>query len=196
MLAPFNNSIDTKDPRAEEEFDKNQGELDVSNPYLSYTHMNKFFGVQTIMSAGITQYTADNLVDYGYQNSVDLSVNTMYNFGGSAFSIGVLGVYSKYFFNKDDEDLQAAQNDVVWGFLPQAEYVINDTFNLRTIVRSNWYQNSKADQEFSQRPITQSVGLGISVNRDIFLYPNLQFVVENAQASNTNIGLSANINMF
>jgi len=196
MLAPFNDSIDTKDSRAQKEFDDNRGDLDVSNPYVSYTHMNKFFGVQTIMSAGVTQYTASNLRDFGYQNSADLSVNTMYNFGGSAFSIGALAVYSKYFFDDNDESLQAAQNDVVWGFLPQAEYVINDTFNLRTIVRSNWYQNSKADQEFSQRPITQSVGLGISVNRDIFLYPNLQFVVEDLQASNTNIGLSANINMF
>jgi hypothetical protein len=196
MLAPFNSSIDTDDPRAEQEFKKNQGTLDVSNPYASFTHMNKFFGVQTIMSGGITQYTASNLRDFGYQNSIDLSVNTMYNFGGSPFSLGVLAVYNKYIFDKDDEQLQAAQNDVVWGFLPQAEYVINDTFNLRTIVRSNWYQNSVADQEFSQRPVTQSVGLGISVNRDVFLYPNLQFVYRNLQAANTNIGFSANINMF
>lgn len=196
MLAPFNDSIDTDDPRAEREFDENRGDLDISNPVASYTHMNNFFGVQTILSAGVRQYTASNLTDVGYQNDVNASINTMYNVGKTGFSFGALVVYNKYFFNKDDEEYQSVQNDVVWGVLPQAEYIINDTFNLRTIVRSNWYQNTVADSEFEQRPVTQSVGLGISINRDVFLYPNLQFVYRNLQAENTNIGISANINMF
>jgi hypothetical protein len=198
MLAPFNDSIDTSDSRAQREFDENRGELEVNNPYLSYTHMNKFFGVQTIFTGGVSQFTASNFTDIGYQNRVYGSINTMYNFGGSAFSIGALAVYDRYLYDGGTytEAEKGAQADVVWGFLPQAEYVINDTFNLRTIIRSNWYQNSMADSDFSQRPVTQSVGLGISVNRDIFLYPNLQFVYRNLQAANTNIGLSANINMF
>jgi hypothetical protein len=198
MLAPFNDSIDTDDARAQREFDENRGDLDISNPYLSYTHMNKFFGVQTVLSAGITQYTASNLRDAGYQNSIDTSVNTMYDFGGSKFSVGALIVYSRYLFDNDDSALKPFQNETVWGVLPQAEYVINDTFNLRTIIRSNWYQNNRADgpNDFTQRPITQSVGLGISMSRDVFLYPNIQFAYSNLQAANTNIGFSANINMF
>ena len=154
--------------------------------------------MQTISSLGIREYTASNLTDIGYANSIEATVNTMYDFGGSAFSIGALVVYSKYLFDKTDESYDEYQNGVVWGFLPQAEYVINDTFNLRTIVRSNWYQNNNQDgaSDFTQRAITQSVGLGISVNRDVFIYPNIQFVNQNMQASNTNIGLTANINMF
>jgi hypothetical protein len=198
MLAPFNDTINTSDARAQKEFDENRGELDVSNPYLSYTHLNKFFGIQTVMSAGVTQYTASNLRDAGYQNSIDLSLNTMYDFGGSKFSLGALVVYSRYLFDNDDDNLKPYQNETVWGVLPQAEYVINDTFNVRTIVRSNWYQNNRADgpSDFSQRPITQSVGVGISLSRDVFLYPNIQFAYSNLQAENTNIGFTANINML
>jgi len=196
MLAPFNDEIDTKDPRAQKEFDDNRGELDVTNPYISYTHMNNFFGVQTIGNVGITQYTASNLTDIGYQNSLDLSLNTMYAFKDTGFSIGALMLYTQYYFDDDDAAFQPNQTDIVYGFLPQAEYVINDTFNIRTIVRSNWYQNTKADSDFSQRPLTQSVGLGISVNRDVFLYPNIQFIPNDLQAGNTNIGFTANINMF
>jgi hypothetical protein len=197
MLAPFNSTIDTDDPRAQKEFDDNRGKLDITNPYLSYTHMNKFFGVQTVATAGIKEYTASNLRDAGYKNDVSFSLNTMYNVGKTGFSFGALMLYSKFFFDDNDADLRANQNDVVYGFLPQAEYVINDTFNIRTIVRSNWYQNSKADtNDFDQRPVTQSVGLGISVSRNIFLYPNIQFVYKDLQAANTNIGFTANINMF
>lgn len=196
MLAPLNKTIDTDDPRAQKEFDDNQGELDVSNPFISYTHMNKFFGVQTIATATLRQYTASNLTDVGYQNEIAGSLNTMYNVGKTGFSFGALMLYSKYFFNKDDEAFLGSQNDVVFGFLPQAEYVINDTFNLRTIIRSHWYQNTNANRDFEKRPVTQSVGLGISVSRDVFLYPNIQFAYDNLAADNTNVGLTANINMF
>jgi hypothetical protein len=198
MLAPFNDSIDTNDPRAEQEFKENRGVLDITNPYASFTHMNKFFGVQTIATAGITQYTASNLTDIGYQNDVNFALNTMYAVGKTGFSFGALAVYTKYFYDGGDytDKEEANQADVVWGFLPQAEYIINDTFNLRTIIRTNWYQNSTFDQDFSQRPITQSVGLGISVNRDVFLYPNIQFAHSNLQAGVTNVGFTANINMF
>ena len=197
MLAPFNDTIETDDQRAEREFEENKGNLDASNPYLSYTHMNRFFDVQTVFTGGMTQYTASNLTDVGYQNSADFSLNTMYDFGGSAFSLGALVLYNRYFFDKDVEEFLAFQNRDVFGFLPQAEYVINDMFNLRTIIRSNWYQNTVADvNDYEQRPITQSVGLGISLNRDVFLYPNIQFAYENLQAENTNVGFTANINMF
>lgn len=198
MLAPFNDSIQTSDPRAQKEFDNNRGELDVANPRVSFTHMNKFFGVQTILNAGYTQYTASNLRDIGYLNKIGGSINTMYDFGGSKFSVGVLGVFDRNFFDNDSAALKKNQAETVWGFLPQAEYVINDKFNLRTIIRSNWYQNDRAGSptDFTQRPITQSVGLGISVNRDVFLYPNVQFVHSDLQLANTNIGFTANINMF
>ena len=198
MLAPFNGSIDTDDPRAKREFDRNQGELDIANPSLSYTHMNKFLGVQTILTGGMTKYTADNLTDVGYDNSIDVSVNTMYDFGGSNFSAGALLVGNRYFFDKDDTEFLASQNETVFGFLPQAEYIINDTYNLRTIIRSNWYQNNRAQRssKYQTRPVTQSIGLGISVNRDVFLYPNLQFPYDNLKLANTNVGFSANINMF
>tara|TARA_Y100000768_G_C23989989_1_gene691774 strand:+ start:7332 stop:8276 length:945 start_codon:yes stop_codon:yes gene_type:complete len=198
MLAPFNDTIDTDSASAKKQFDENQGNLDVNNPFINYSYMNKFFGVQTILAAGFTQYTAGNFVKGGYDQAIDVSINTMYDFGGSPLSIGMLAVGTRNLFDKDDAALLSSQNETVFGFLPQAEYVINDTFNLRTIVRSNWYQNNRAERrtKYFSRPVTQSVGLGISVNRDIFLYPNIQFAWENAQASNTNVGFTANINMF
>jgi hypothetical protein len=196
MLAPFNDSINTRDARAQQEFDENQGQLDISNPFLSFTHMNKVFGVQTIVTTTATLFTAGNLRDAGYQNSADITLNTMYNVGDSGFSFGALFLYSQFFFNKNDANLLRFQNEVVYGFMPQAEYVINDTFNLRTIVRSNWYQNTRANSDFVKRPVTQSAGLGISVSRDVFLYPNIQFAYDDFGADRTNVGFTANINML
>jgi hypothetical protein len=198
MLAPFHSSSGSNDANIKREFDDNAREFDASNPRLSYTHMNKFWGIQTIINTGYTQYTAGNLTDRGYQNNVDLTINTMYEVGKTGFSYGLLFTGTRNFFDDDRAEFLASQNETVFGFLPQAEYIINDTFNLRTIVRSHWYQNNREDGagDYTKRPVTQSVGLGISVNRDIFIYPNLQFAYNKLDLANTNIGLQASINMF
>ena len=197
MLAPLQDDINTDDARAKKEFDENQGDLDVFNPMISYTRMAKIMGVQTISTTIATGYTAGNLTDAGYDYALETNLNTMYDFGGSPFSVGALLVYRRNFFDDDDSSLASDQLEQVFGFLPQAEYVINDTFNLRTIIRSNWYDQNRANtSKIRTRNITQSVGLGISVSRDVFLYPNIQFVNEDFTAENTNVGFTANINMF
>ena len=199
MLAPFHSSIDeTVDANTRAQFETNKQNLDVADPYISYTRLANFYGVQTVLSAGVTKYTTGNTTDIGYDFSTGLSINTMYDFGGSKFSVGLLALYDRNFFDDDNPAFALRQNETVFGFLPQAEYVINDTFNLRTIVRSHWYQNNRLrpSDKFTKRPVTQSVRLGISISRDVFLYPNVQFAYDNFRASNTNVGLTANINMF
>lgn len=197
MLAPFHDSLDSDDPVAKREFRQNQGELDASNPFVSYTNLANIAGVQTISTIGLTHYTAGQATDLGYAQMVSGSVNTMYNFGGSDFSVGALAVAEYNTFDDNDARFQSSQNEVVFGILPQAEYVLDETFNLRTIIRSHWYQNTtEAPTVYKRRPITQSVGLGISLGRNVFLYPNIQFGWEEIKAENTNVGLSANINLF
>lgn len=197
MLAPFHNNITTSNERTKKEFNDNQGDLDIFNPTVSFTTMDKIMGVQTILNAGVINYTAGNLTDAGYDFALDASLNTMYEVGKTGFSFGALVVATRNFFNDSSAGNLARQNETVLGFLPQAEYVINDTFNLRTIIRSHWFQDTRLNPgEMKNREVTQSVGLGISVSRDVFLYPNIQFAYENLQASNTNVGFSANINMF
>lgn len=198
MLAPFQSSIETNDVRTRSEFDENRQKLEVADPYISYTRLAKLYGVQTVFSSGLTKYSTGNLTDIGYDFNMSFSLNTMYDFGGSPISVGLLAVYDRNFFDNNDRALASFQNETIFGFLPQAEYVINDTFNLRTIIRSHWYQNNRflPSHQYTRRPITQSIGLGISINRDFFLYPNVQFAYDQLRASNTNVGLTANINMF
>ncbi len=127
----------------------------------------------------------------------------IYDFGGSKFSAGLLVGVSASTFNKTKDSngrsLLARQGDYDVGAYPFAEYVINDTLNLRTIAGMWTYEHdrSKADQPwtFTKNKIYQSVGLGISVTRDIYLYPNVQFLPENIRADATNVAISTNINL-
>jgi len=47
--------------------------------------MNIFFGVQPVATAGVTQYTASNLIDLGYQNDVNFALKTIYAVGKTGF---------------------------------------------------------------------------------------------------------------
>ena len=49
---------------------------------------------------------------------------------------------------------------------------------------------------FHQDTLTQSLGIGIKVIRDVFLYPNVTFIPYDIRSDRTNVGLSANINLF
>ncbi|MAX66303.1 MAG: hypothetical protein QF441_16200 [Bacteriovoracaceae bacterium] len=197
-IAPFNDSIDTNDENAEAAFDNNKGKIDVADPYVVYTHVNKFMGVQSMFLADVTKITDSSYNDRGYDWSTGVDLNTMYNFGGSRFSVGAYMYVKKYILNTgiDENNNVDGETDMTIGFLPQMEYSLSDTFTLRTIVRSNIYDNSYAERDdFSQRIITQSVGVGISVTRDIYLYPNMQFVVKDMRDDKTNVGISATINI-
>ena len=195
-LAPFQSSIDTESADAQREFDQNQGTVDVFDPFISYRHMNKFLGVQTVFTAGLTQFTAGNMRDNGYQNEVWLVLDTLYDFGETGLSFGTRIAFSQFFYDKDDQELLSRQLDQVVRIEPQLEYEINDTFNLRTVFRTFAYQNNNADGAMQRRASTQDIGIGISVTRDIFLFPNLQFSYDDLSIENTNVGFVANINMF
>jgi len=80
------------------------------------------------------------------------------------------------------------------------EYRINDTFNLRTVTFLLSYEHTLASHAdmttWTKDKVTQSCGVGISITRDVFLYPNLQFIPDQLRGKDTNVALSTNINMF
>ncbi len=81
---------------------------------------------------------------------------------------------------------------------PFLEWTFNDTFNLRTVFGYFSYFKTREDNysSFQKQDTYQSIGLGVSVARNFFLYPNLQFSPENARWDRTNVGISATINLF
>jgi hypothetical protein len=110
---------------------------------------------------------------------------------GLAFTAGINT------FDKNDAALQAMQGDYSFGFYPFAEYVFSDRLNLRTVFRPFTFEHIRSEPfgNVIRNVYTQSVGVGVSVTRDIYLYPNVQFVPEDFRSELTNVGLSANINI-
>lgn len=199
MASPFSSEAD-KDfsESGREEFERTQGELDASNPEIVYRRVMKPFGVQAILTATSRYFTQDALVERGLESKNEFSINSLYDFGGSRFSAGIFSQFAFFTHNKDDQELQVGQAQYEFNALPITEFEINDFMNWRAVYRYYWYQQSRAQKssEWTTLEPTISTGIGFAITRDIFLYPNIQFNPEDVRADRTNLGLSANINLF
>lgn len=199
MASPFSSTADSSlGERGRAEFNRTQGNLDAANPQLVYRRIMRPFGIQSILTATSTYYTQDALVDRGLQNKNEISMNSLYDFGGSRFSAGIVFQGAFFTHSKNDPALRASQPDYEFYALPITEFEINDFMNWRAVYRYYWYQQSRAQSgsEWTTLDPTISTGIGFSVTRDIFLYPNVQFNPEDVRADRTNVGLSASINLF
>ena len=184
----------------------------VDNPNVDVTTVYKVGGTQNVTAASVTYYTSDIASDLlGYVAGLGLSHTMIYDFGGSKFSAGLYTAGDYNFFNNNSSDIGYApgsgkpfmfgdeQSDYSIGFYPFAELVLTDKLNLRTIAGLWTYEHIRSKDSpttFVKNKIYQSVGLGISVTRDIYLYPNIQFLPEDIDSELTNIALSATVNLF
>ncbi|MCB9026319.1 MAG: hypothetical protein H6625_08385 [Bdellovibrionaceae bacterium] len=188
-------------------FDKTE----VADISLGYSYATKLGNLQMINEASVTYYTSEgakqtNGVGGGYVANTllgSIGESKRLQVGLASYLVG--DVYSGDTYK--GEDVRASQNDYALQMFPFAEYVINDTFNFRTVFQQlQFFHNVAAEKATDLRRAkgAQSVGLGISVSRDVYLYPNFQFSTEelstdwlrNKFAKNSTVGISATINMF
>ena len=169
----------------------------VSNPSLTYQTVYKTGEVQNVSSFSGTVVTDNFFRELGYQYGADFGQTAIYDFGGSKFSMGLSFTAGYNTFDKDDAALRADQTDYSFGFFPFAEYVFSDRLNFRTVFRPFSFEHIRSEPfgNVIRNVYTQSMGIGISVTRDVFLYPNVQFVPQDLRSELTNVGLSANINI-
>lgn len=171
---------------------------DVFDPSVDLTHVDKLGSLQSVTSLGVTAMTTDFSRAAGYVANIGLSQTLIKDVGTTGLSLGLYSAIDGSVFDKFDDEAKAMSADYSVGFYPFLEYVINDTLNLRTISGLWVYDHSRAETNpwtFEKNKIYQSVGLGISVTRDVYLYPNIQFLPEDVRADLTNVALSANINI-
>ncbi|MBY0515418.1 MAG: hypothetical protein K2P81_00815 [Bacteriovoracaceae bacterium] len=192
MSTPFNNSIKTNDAALKARFKKTKQVLTVNDPNIIYTNLANYKGFQFVNQLTPTYTTNSQQRNQGYTGNLDWTTTIMKDVGSTGLSLGGALEFTTYFFDKTDKTL----GQHYWQVYPVAEYVINDTFNLRTVLGYQWEQlRETKSTTFRKLDVFQSVGLGTTLTRDIFLYPNIQYLPSNASLKNTNVGLSAYINI-
>ena len=193
MIAPFHYSIETNNELLRKEYDQNAHVLTANDPTLTFRHLDKLWGIQSVSQASAGLYTAAFRRNAGFQSGFVLTQTFMYEVGKSGLSVGSVfqGTLNTFDGNVDTSE----RPGFILGFYPSVEYIISDRLNLRTI-SGVWVNEFRRNGTSFNRIVYQSVGLGISVTRDVFLYPNIQFLPGDLRADKTNLGFTANINVL
>lgn len=195
MTTPFHDSIRTNDKKLKKNFDENHQKATVNDPFLKATYVNKFYVFQSVTQVKITDITNNQQKLDGYRWNYYASEQLMHNVSGTKFSYGVNVNVQFYSFNGHKN---TNLTDQVHGVIPALEYEISEKLNFRTTFGTWVYQHIRKDDNwtYEKRKAYQSVGLGILLSRDVFLYPNIQYIPSDIRSDRTNIALSANINFF
>lgn len=198
--------------------DKYTDKIDVSDPGISYSVSGKAGSLMMVNEVGASVITAQDERNIGLTSQIYYSNTLLGNLGKSGWQLGLASqIYTSTFDTKTGrndveiagQDVTPYQTDLGVEFYPFLEYSFNDTYNFRTVFRQALFAHKRNLGNLShmvRRSGSQSVGVGISVTRDVFLYPNFQFSTENLSFKYftdkekflrvSTVGISATINMF
>ena len=193
------------DPRGGETVQR----VEVSTPYVEYSRAYKVGGMQMISGVSYAHYTTQDAtsstVGANALGNLSLDQTILADLGESNWSGGVSLSFDTSFYkgglSQFMKDEGARQDDFGYGIFPFAEYAFNDKFSFRTVfgyfqmIHYNDQKGANRSAVTALRPY-QSMGIGMAVTRDIYLYPNVQFLPLDMRSDLTNVGLSANLNLF
>ncbi len=185
--------------------------FDAMNPYLQYQYIYNWLGIQSVLQVQGTQWTQTDFTALGYARALNVDQENVYEIGKTGLSIGMSAWFTYQWFNKTGSygspsnpatyiaNVQTVQSQYSFAFAPYLEYQVSDKVNLRTLINCAMYEHYQAISDklsVVHDTVYQSIGVGISVTRDVFLYPNVQFLPGDFVSNETNVGLSATINLF
>jgi hypothetical protein len=206
IVDPFHGDISkpVEDPRNENA--ESIARYQFSTPFINWSRGYRVWDTQMISSLTYGHATdSDSLKLSKTFGSLGFSQTILKNFGSSGWNGGASISVSKYFYSGEVDDsnmikkMQAGtykRPDVGSGLFPFVQYQFNDTYSFRTIFGYFQFMKYETEDQPIQMEPYQSVGVGISITRDIYIYPNVQFTPKDMRADRTNVALSTNINLF
>lgn len=178
----------------------------VSTPYLNWSRGYRAFDTQMISSMQYSHATDSDSVNIEKVfGAASFSQTFLANFGKSGWNGGTSLTISKTLYGGDVTDAKLLKrmdlglykrSELGFGLYPFLQYSFNDRYSFRTVFGYFQFTRYQGENDNVQIEPYQSVGTGISITRDIYLYPNVQFTPKDIRADRTNVALSANINLF
>ncbi len=186
--------------------EKYMDKLEASNPNVGISTYKRVGNLMVSYAGGLTYFTSEQATDAGFLMNASASANLLYDFkngfqAGISFGPGYNMITGEDKFNSKGALINIP--DFTFDAYPYLEYAINDMFNLRTVLNAGIIHSRyslKDGGHWTNRGTRQSFGVGIAINRDIFLYPNVQIsnrdFYADASFDRSTVAISATINAF
>lgn len=180
----------------------------VTTPSLNWSRGYTALGAQMISGLAYSHYTGSWMADIHALGALSVSQTILAPFGASRWSGGVSAYMSYTFYGGSIKNPSLRpyyqsgtfrRSDLGVGVYPFLDYAFNDKYSFYTLFgyfdflkyKDEYFNNNK----LLQTEPYQSLGVGISVTRDIYLYPNIQFVPKDIRSDRTNVALNVKLNI-
>jgi hypothetical protein len=162
-------------------------------PFLGYNRLFKAGPFQNVLTAQFTKYTADTSLKRGLNYEIEVDHNIVYNIGRTRWRTGCDFWVSREFYTSAGHAGIANKLAAT----PMLQYEFNNTYTFRTVYKGATYYSLRSNEyAYNLSEPTESTGIGISITRDIFLYPNIQWIWADLKLEKTNVALAAYVNVF
>ena len=159
---------------------------------MSYGRVFKAGGIQNVLDASVSKYTAQEDLNEKLNGELNLSHTMMGSVLNPKLEIGLSTYFSQEIYSQSPSTIQMYQV----ALNPILEYAFTDKLSFRTVYR--WLTYTSLTDEKNTYKLgkqTESMGLGYAVTRDVYIYPNMQWSWSAISADKTTVGVAANINL-
>jgi hypothetical protein len=190
--------------------DSTSNQISVGDPLLTYNYTwAGAWGLQNSTNLYLSYGTSKESIRMDQVASAAADYSVMRSIA-SRLQVGLTAnLYQNFYSNKPGADsITAVHNDPnhvdrrtanSLSISPTLEYYLNDKVAIRsTMSYFRWRHVYGDHDEWSLMRVkeSQSIGVGWNVTRDVYLYPNVQFLPLDIRSQYTNVGLSTSINVF
>ena len=173
-------------------------DIDIFDPSLIYQLIYKMAAIQAVAQFEFIEFTRQDIissnVDQGGNNlaqQFSFDQENIYEIPDTNWSIGgSFGVGG----NVPTDRRQDWSQYQIWAY-PYVEFAVTEKANLRAIL-TEWYYEIWRDDGLIRDTVTMTVGLGYSVTRDLYVFPNVMFLPDNIRGNLTNVGVTTTLNLF
>jgi hypothetical protein len=201
MRTPFHN----KDKEvASNQYEKTGAKvIDVATPYLEASSAFRLGNLMLMPSATVSYFSKQIDRDvYKKDAGVDADLTAVYEITGSGWQPGLTTAVYNTFYQDAKQDFDRigdrnARDDYGIGFYPFVEYQFNDRYSFRTLIGISYTHVRSEDADtFIKDKVYQSAGIGIALTKEVYIYPNVQFLPDEMRPAQTNVGLSTTMSVF
>ncbi len=201
-IDPFSN--DFENPHQEKK-ETSARRYDVGSLTIEWDRAYNLANLQAVTSVNYSHVTDQTIIDdLAALGSTGFKQTILAVLEESRWSVGA-SLFLNYFLYSGPRSAKAKrqnlpQQDFDYELSPFAEYSFNDAYSFKTVLAYVNFVHYQTRGAFAEGTIQaqipyQSIGVGISVHRDIYFYPHIQFSPFNIRSDRTAIALNTHINL-
>lgn len=180
------------------ELRRGEKRFDTASPQVAYDRTSSSGPLQFRNSVKLQATTDQFYKSRGQYGSLGLEQFTKWNVGASRWVLGFLTDFSLFGFNRGYHETDGKVSNYFISFIPGVEYKFTDRFNFKTSMAHS-FASPRATRTWTtwdRQNLTQRVGFGWGITRDIYVNPYLNFFVEKPALNTTSLSMSTVFSIF